>query len=65
MSEHEREEPAQTGSEEPGTHAGGDAETPGSEGSGCAVEYEERPDADYRDSVGETLAGDPTKLGKP
>lgn len=65
MSEQEREDSARTGSEESAERAGGDTQTRVSEESGCAVESEESPDTDYRDSVGETLAGDPTKLGKP
>lgn len=65
MSEHEIEDAAQAGVEESVERAGGDAQPQQIEDSGCTVGYEERPDTDYRDSVGETLAGDPTKLGKP
>lgn len=65
MSEHEREEPPWTGGEEQEPRAGADVEYRRGNDSGCAVEPEENTDTDYRDSVNETLAGDPTKLGRP
>lgn len=65
MNEHEREKLTQTGGEDQEERAGGDAQTKGGDDSGCATEYEERPGDASRGHTGETLAGDPTKLGKP
>lgn len=65
MSEHDREQASRTGDEDPAERAGGHGQSKEVGDGGCESDPGLRPDEASRGHVGETLAGDSTKFGKP